>query len=398
MNILIVSPGVYPVPAIKGGAVENLIEMLIKNENITKKHKITVYTVYENKIEELTKNIKCEFKFIKTNSISYQFKRIVRHIINRLSRIYIGNQYIHTVEKQLEKEKNLYDIIIIENEPQYGLILKKVKGKAKLILHLHNDYLNIDTRNARQIKDCYDRIFSISKYISDRVNAIDANNSNSKVFYNGIDTNRFNTQRYDMKNLRKKYGFKENDFIFMYSGRLAKEKGIKELIEAFCGINNQNAKLLIVGKKQPGQEQFYNNILNLSKRKKDNIIFKGYIEYDVIPELYSLVDVGVIPSVCNEAFGLSLVEFLACGKPVIVSNRGALPEILKDSECGEIAECNDNYVENLKEKMLYFLNIEKKRMEKLRKEAIEKSRKYSKEIYINNFLNLIEEETNGKQS
>lgn len=396
MNILIVSPGVYPVPATKGGAVENLIEILIKSKEITQKHKITVYTVYEKNIEHLTKNIDCEFKYIKTRGFLYQIGRILRHIINRLAKKYIGNQYIHSVVKKIKKNHESYDIIIVENEPQYGLILEKIKGKAKLILHLHNDYLNCNTKNSKEIQKVYDRVFSISYYISNKVNEIGPSSEKSKVLYNGIDIDKFNTRKYNEQALREKYNLKAEQFIFMYVGRLAKEKGIKELIQAFSEINNESIKLLVVGNKQLGQEMYYKEIMKLSKKKQENIIFTGYVDYNTIPELYSIADVGVIPSICNEAFGLSTVEFLACGKPVIVSNKGALPEIIKKEKCGQIVVYDGKYVENLKEKMIYFLNLEKEKMKELKEEAVANSKKFTKEIYIQNFLKLIEEEKNEK--
>ena len=392
MNILIISPGVYPVPPIKGGAVENLIQMLIENEEVTRKHEITVYTVYEKNIEKSTKNINCKFEYIHVSNPLYQIGRTIRHMINLISKRYVGNQYIHEVSKKMKKNKKSYDVIIVENQPQYGLILKKIKGKAKLILHLHNDYLNIKTRNARQIKESYDNIFSISNYISERVNKIDSKGCVSKVLYNGINVNRFNTKNYNKQKLREKYGINSNDFVFIYSGRLAEEKGVKEMIQAFSKINDNFAKLIIVGKKQKKQEKYYKELLEIAMQKQKNIIFKGYVEYDTMPELYAIADVGIIPSICNEAFGLSVIENLACENPVIISDRGALIEVVNNSICGKISNCDENYVENLKESMLYFLNLEKEDMKDLKKEAIATSKKYTKEIYIRNFLKLIEEE------
>ena len=161
MNILIISPGVYPVPATKGGAVENLIEILMKSKEITNQHKITVYTVYDEKAKKEAEKLNCRIKYVYTNKKFYQLQRVIRHIINRFFNIYIGNQYIHSVVKKMKKEKENYDIIIIENEPQYGKIVKKVKKEAKMILHLHNDYLNIYTKNGRQILNYYDNKFPL---------------------------------------------------------------------------------------------------------------------------------------------------------------------------------------------------------------------------------------------
>ncbi len=396
MNILIISPGIFPVPALKGGAVEKLIEMLIKSDKITKEHNITVYTVYNPNIKDEAAKIHCNFEYIKTKRIIYQIKRVIRHILNKFSNKYIGNQYICEVKKNIEKNKKKYDIIIIENEPQYGLIINKVKKNAKMILHLHNDYLNEDTMNARKIYDVYDRIWTISSFIRERVNKIGNNSKKVKTFYNGVDIERFNFNVKEMIEIREKYDLSKDDFIFMYVGRLAKEKGIGKLVEAFNKLHNENAKLLIIGGKQNGQEKFYKN-LKKKINNNPNIIYVGYVNYNESNKIYSIADVGIVPSICNEAFGLTLVEFMSLGKPVIISNRGALPEIAGIEENTRVAVYNKNYVDNLKNEMKYFLNLKSENFINIKQQSLNRAKKYTKEIYFENFLTLIEEEKNEKK-
>lgn len=396
MNILIVSPGVYPVPAIKGGAVEKLIEILIKNDEITKKHNITVYTVYDVDIEKAVKNIHCNFRYIKNKNIIYQFQRIVLHIINRLSKKYIGNQYINKVKKDIKKSGKMYDAIIVENEPQYGLILKEVKQNAKMILHLHNDYLNEDVTNANKMYDSYDEIWTISKFIGNRVNKLKSDMQKVKIFYNGVDSEKFDTINRKTIDIRKRYNLTESDFIFMYAGRIAKEKGIEELIEAFNQLNNKNAKLLIVGGKQKGQESFYKKIMKEIANNK-NIIYMGYVNYEHIAEIYSMADVGVIPSICNEAFGLTAIEFMSLGKAVIISDMGALQEISGTEENVKVVLYNKKFIEGLKKEMIYFINLEKDKFIDINKKSIDRAKKYTKDIYVKNFLALIEEEKDEKK-
>lgn len=396
MNILIISPGVFPIPALKGGAVEKLIEMLIKSDKITQKHNITVYTVYDTNIEDEASKIHCDFEYIKTKRISYQIKRVIRHILNRFCHKYIGNQYIYEVKKSIEKNKKKYDIIIIENEPQYGLIINKVKKNAKMILHLHNDYLNKDVVNAKKIYDVYDKIWTISSFIRERVNKIGKDFKKVKTFYNGVDIERFNFNAKEMLKTREKYDLPKEDFIFMYVGRLAKEKGIGELVEAFKELHNENAKLLIIGGKQNGQERFYKN-LKKEISKNQNIIYVGYVNYNESNKIYGIADVGIVPSICNEAFGLTLVEFMSLGKPVIISDRGALPEIAGIEKNTRVAVYNKNYVDNLKNEMKYFLNLKSENFINIKQQSINRAKKFTKEIYVENFLTLIEEEKNEKK-
>lgn len=395
MKILIISPGVLPVPAIKGGAVENLIEILLRSKEVTTRHDVTLYTIYDKEIDGIEKDLNYNVKYIYTKGKIYQLKKVIRHIINKFSKSYIGNQYIHSVIKGIKKENQNYDIIIVENVPEYGLVLKNIKGKSKLILHLHNDFLNKYKKNAVQIEEAYDSIFSVSKYIKQRVDEINPKSKKNEVLYNGIDTNRFNPEIYDKNKIRKKYGFSTNDFIFMYSGRLVEEKGVKEMIQAFCEIKNKRCKLLILGK---GNENYYKELISVSKPREKDVIFKGFINYDKIPEVYSLVDVGVVPSTWNEPFGLVVIEFLASGIPVIVSDKGAMREIINiEDVCGELVKKDENYINNLKNAMLYYLELKKETMEQRKKNSIMNSKKFTKEIYVNKFLTLIEEENSEQK-
>ncbi len=399
MKILIISPGVVPVPAIKGGAVENLIEMLITSKEITKQHEITVYSIYDEELNKKIKNINCNFKFIYSNKKLYFIKKVIRHIINRVSPRYIGNQFIHSVAKDMKENKEEYDIIIIENEPQYGKIIKKIKGKAKLILHLHNDYLNVDTKNASEMKEDYNSIYCISKYLKQRVDDISINDKQrgkSKVLYNGVDIKKFNPTKYDKKELRKQYGFNENDFIFMYSGRLVPEKGVKEMIQAFCKVKDKKCKLLILGK---GKEEFTKELKEVAKPKINKIIFKGYMDYEKLPQIYNIADIGIVPSIWEEPFGLVVIEFLASGKPLITSDRGAIKEIVEMQKiCGEIIKKNKNYIKNLKKAIEFYTSISEREMTKRSINALNRAKDFTKEKYAQRFLQLIKEEQSEQKN
>lgn len=159
MKILIITSGVLPVPAVMGGAVENLIQMLLDENEIKFKNKITVLSIFDEKAKNKSNQYKyTDFLFIKENI----FFKILRGIINKVSPIYIGNEYITQIKKQINFDE--YDYVILENSPQYATIIRK-KIKGKLILHLHNDRLNKDSKNAENILNCFDSVFVLSKYI-----------------------------------------------------------------------------------------------------------------------------------------------------------------------------------------------------------------------------------------
>lgn len=384
MKILIINSGELPVPPVEGGAVEGLINMFIEDKKIQQSYDCTVISKYSLKAYEESKKYNCNFKFINTNGVVYRFEKAIRFIINKISPIYIGNAYISRVKKLLKNTK--YDLIIIENTPQYGLILKHFFSKY-LVLHLHNDYLNASSKFNKKILETYDKIFAISNYIKKRIDSVETTNK-VEVLYNGVDLNQFKVVEKDYK-LMKKFNISETDFVFICSGRIVSEKGILELIKAFNKVSLKNEVLLIVGSPYYGTNKassYMRKVLEVAK-KNNRIHFTGYIKHSEIGRLYSIGDFGIIPSKCNEAFGLSAVEFLASGMPVIVTNDGALPEIVNEKS-GIIIDKN-NLERNLESAIKKVRALNSKEFNNMKKEALLNSRVFSRKKYCEKFNNYI---------
>ena len=228
MKVLLITPGLLPVPPIKGGAVEYLIDLYLKDNNIKDEISYTIYTIGEEK--EYYEYQNCKFIFINTNGILYKIDRAIRYILNKiLKKIYISNAFIKKVMKKLKNDSTDYDIVIVENNPLYILKLKKYY-KGKIILHLHNDYLNEKTKCSKEILDTCKKVITISDYLKKQVETI-YHTKKIETVYNGIDIERFFYKITDKEKekLREKYNVKKDDILFLYTGRLIKEKGIYEL-------------------------------------------------------------------------------------------------------------------------------------------------------------------------
>lgn len=388
MNILIVNSGELPLPPVEGGAVEGLIDMYVRNLQHEKDMKLTIYSKYTNKAHQTTKNYNnnVSFKFVNTSKIQFKIEKVIRYIFNKISFCYLGNAYITQVLRLLKKERKQYDLVIVENAPYFGLKLKH-KYSKKIVLHLHNDYLNPKTKYKNQILDCYDQIWSISNFIKERVNSIENNNKNY-VLYNGINLEQF-CYRQKNQELIKKFDIKKEEIIFICSGRLVPEKGILELVRAYKKAHINKSQLIIIGSTSYGKNirTKYTKMVLEEVKNCPNIKFTGYIKHEDINNYYSIGDVGIVPSKCNEAFGLSAVEFLASGLPLIVSNDGALPEIT-NKFCCRIVE-KDNLEDNLEIEIKRMYKQVLKQREKLTKYAISQSKKFSQEIYCKKIKTLI---------
>lgn len=116
---------------------------------------------------------------------------------------------------------------------------------------------------------------------------------------------------------------------FLFVGRLTAEKGVSALIETFAKLPNE--KLTIIGS-GPQKEMLEKKVedLDLSQR----ILFLGNIENSNLNKYYHEAYSLIIPSICQENNPIVALESLANGTPIIVSNRGGLPDFSKnDAVC-----------------------------------------------------------------
>lgn len=392
MRLLFISNGKLPIPTSKGGAVETLIQTLIDNNEITKNHYIDIYTPYDDKsIKMIKKYKKCNFLLIKTKGIIYLINTIIRYIINRIPGIYIGNEFIHRVERDLKKNHKkgeFYDYVIIENCAQYALIVNKY-FKDNLILHLHNDFLNKDIDMATKILNSYYKVFTLSDYINSRVKEIDKTYKNVYTLYNGIELDKFNVKS-DLSNIKEKLALSGNDFIYLYTGRLVKEKGVKELLLAFKKLSDKvnNVKLIIVGNtdtKNIKNKKYISLLKKIALKCNEKVMFTGYVDYEKLYEYYAISNVGVIPSIWEEPFALTVVEHMALGHPVIITRSGGMVELV-DDKCSIIIEKDENIVENLCEAMN---KVRKDKDKFIINQIVNQAYKFSSKLYCDNFDKLL---------
>lgn len=388
--LLIITNGTLPVPAVKGGAVETLIETFLRFNEIKGDFKITVFSIFDSDAKIQAENFKnCNFIFINTNSFFYRISRIIRYSINRILGNKIKNQFISKVVKHKYVFK-FADAILCENNPGYIQFLRKITNRP-IGLHLHNDYINVDSTLNNFANDKLDFLITVSTYIRNRTQQIIGKKLKTFNVYNGIDLARFSNDvsTVEKNELKNKFGFISNDTIIIFSGRLKKHKGIVELIQAFKQVDNKlGAKLLIVG----GEAFKDSNYNHLTKKFgiKDipkNIIFTGFIDYSEIHKYYALAHFAVLPSLCDEAFGLTALEAMAAGLPVIITDSGGMPEVIND-KCGIIVKRNKNLQTALKNEMENLI-IDKELRNKMSIEAKKQAQKFSDIEYYNNMASSL---------
>lgn len=389
MRIAILTSGVLPVPAVQGGAVENLIDFCLDYNDKHRLHDITVYSVSHPLIKNhpSLKSVVNHFYFIKTSGFFAAIKK----------RIYLrkhgGKEYYHySVEYFLNQalkhiNKMHYDAILVENRPGYVLKLQH-KTIPIIIIHQENDYLNKSVPYYQEIYDASHLIINTSEYITRQVKTINQSDIKCRTVLNGIDIQHF------FKSLpfpREIVGLKKEDFVIVFSGRLTKDKGILELVRTMALLKNfVSIRLLIIGASAYGQDEqptsFIKKLIYESEPIKDKIVFTGFIDYKEIPSYLKMADIAVVPSMWEEPFGLTVVEAMAAGLPLITTRSGGIPEICEG--VATIVE-RENIVNNLAAAILDLYQHPEKR-EQMSAASLERSKLFDKETYAKNFFAALE--------
>lgn len=235
--------------------------------------------------------------------------------------------------KKYCKENKIDVIVNHSNSPiaiSHVLAVKRILPEIKIIMYLHGAAENILSKGKKALV----RKFFINKYVkkTDAIVAISEYVKNSaikglkikpekiSVVYNGVDSKKF------IPNLEKK---SKDDITFIYVGRVIKEKGVHLLIKTISLMKHKNIKMIIVGDGEARKEiEELVNQLGLEKRVK--ILGKRMD----ISELLENSDWFVHPAICNEGFGITLIEAMSAAVPCIAFKKGGIPEIIKSNYNG----------------------------------------------------------------
>lgn len=144
----------------------------------------------------------------------------------------------------------------------------------------------------------------------------------------GIELDKFtNIDFLHVEQLKKKYNISDSDNTMIYVGRLAEEKNLKEIINFMPYIKeiDYNVKLIVVGS-GPYRETLESCIEEL--KLENNVIFTGSVPWENIQDYYALGKVFISASI-SETQGLTYIEALATGRPILVRNDKCLEGVLQ---------------------------------------------------------------------
>jgi glycosyltransferase involved in cell wall biosynthesis len=132
----------------------------------------------------------------------------------------------------------------------------------------------------------------------------------------------------------------EPEDYLLYVGRICLEKGTHYAIEA---AQNLNKKLIIAAKLEPTDQKYFQE--QVEPLLSDQIQWIGEVSEDQRNQLMNKALCLLHPVTWREPFGLTMIEAMACGAPVVAFNRGSIPEIIQNGENGFVVEDVDEMLE-----------------------------------------------------
>lgn len=143
--------------------------------------------------------------------------------------------------------------------------------------------------------------------------------------------------------VRASLSLESGQIVFAFTGRLSREKGIRELLQAWSAAALVNARLLVIGPDMPGHPWDEGPWIREYLRAKGleaSVQLLGPRPHPELARFMGAADVAVLPS-HFEAQGLAAVEAMACGRPLVATNVGGVPDFVADGVNGLLVPPKD---------------------------------------------------------
>lgn len=187
------------------------------------------------------------------------------------------------------------------------------------------------------------KVFAVSRYLAARAEALGARPERIRVLPNGVDLNAFSVV--PQREARRALGLDTDDRLILCVGNLIPEKGQQVLIEALGLMRAMGSvlpRLLIIGSDPRGGRRYLHQLERLQQRLgiNDQITFVGPKPQPELASWYAAADMLVLPSF-REGCPNVVREALACGRPVIASRVGGVPELVTSDRLGMLVQPGD---------------------------------------------------------
>ena len=361
------------------GGVAEYLYMLLKNSNNNNYENILIVSKdYENQIDRFKTYVSNINIVPMTREI--EIKKDVKAILK--------------VRKLLKQIKP--DIVYLHSSKAgaIGRIALAFNFKTKILYNAHGWYFNAQiSKKKKNIFALIEKILALKTDMivnisdSEYESAIEWKIAPKKkmcIIENGIDFTKFENSEKYRKETRKKYNIKDEEIVIGVVGRLSEQKDPISMIKAFELLSREknNIKLMYVGSGELEEE-----VTKYAKEKKmlEKVIITGWVNN--VEKYIPAFDIATLPSKW-EGFGLVLIEYMACDKPIVGTNLGGIADIIKNNENGLL--CSPDDYNDLYEKLKLLINNEDLQKQ-IVNNNIEYRKKYDIKILVKKYEDLLKE-------
>lgn len=240
-------------------------------------------------------------------------------------------------------------------------------------------------------KSC-DHIIAIAKHsYDDLINLYQINEEKISLIPHGIKDLHIPMSGKERLLLKKKYGFSAKNKILIFAGRVDEVKGVYILLDAFISLAKEypNLRLIIAG------DGTLNTLLQRGNPFWSRIVFTGFLNKKSLYELYSIADIGVLPSL-HEEFGYVALEMMMMNVPLIVNQTTGLSELITNKVNGATVNLDVKNpqapanVRSLKESIIFMLKHNNYKRLWAKESRIIFEKKYSLNIFAKKMIEFYE--------
>ena len=234
--------------------------------------------------------------------------------------------------------KDRIELIIANSPKEYWpavIASKLTRRKVALVRHLTRSISPITRTLINCGAEC---IIAVSHSVRLQLERSGIKSSLIREVTNGVPVERIREYLPERESTRSEIGYLSDDLVIGFAGRLHPEKGLFFLIKAFQNLYRRHprTRLLIVG---DGPELQAMRRMAIEMGLDNRVRFMGRI--DPVYRMYAAMDICVMPSICQEAFGFAAAEAMAMGRPVIASAAGGLTELITNEVDGLLVPPGD---------------------------------------------------------
>lgn len=388
-QIGVIMGGVMPVPAVCGGAIETLIESIVRQYSGQEPFRLTIFSVYHKKaVEEAKKYPDVRFVWTHTNT----FWNLAKHAVFMAVRDITGKtirvlqRHYNEIAPVIQREK--FDLLIVEGGDELAVLdIAKGYKAEQLVFHAHIHYIPKEP-----VVKGFGHMIGVSEFVIKEYEKACKTPVKTHLLKNAIRVERFckTVLQSQKQEIRGKFGLSEQDFVILYVGRIMRIKGVLELMQAVVDLKDPHIKLLMVGSANFGKGAFSpyeRKVKKLAKQNSDRIIFTGYADNSEIYQYASVADVQCVPTLVEEAAGLVLMEAMAEGLPLIATRSGGVTEYV-DTDAALLIE-REQVADHLKQAICYLKDHPDVRR-RMSEAGRSKSKDFDEPVYYQNFSELVQ--------